>query len=156
MIGTSSGLPSRTFNAFTTDTAGSVSFSIERIAAAFRCNSLPRCPRNFNPEGIKCRIVTIQVLYIPASLYSSSTTAILSVSSFAPLSSPQFRQSPPCESPVLIMELIHALDNRLQTLFAAHSRKAIRFQIFRHRFPSATPQRFVIFLYVCTSDCSVS
>ena len=43
--------------------------------------------------------------------------------------------------PVLIMELIHALDNRLQTLFAAHSRKAIRFQIFRHRFPSATPQK---------------
>ena len=62
MIGTSNGLPSRTFSAFTTDTDGSVSFSIERIAAAFRCNSLPKCPRNFSPEGIKCRIVTIQVL----------------------------------------------------------------------------------------------
>ena len=41
--------------------------------------------------------------------------------------------------PELIMKFIHALDNRLQTLFPAHSRQAIRFQVFRHRFPSATP-----------------
>jgi len=62
MIGTSNGLPSLTFRAFTTDTTGSLSFSMERIATAFRCNSLPKCPLSFSPLGIKCSTVTIHVL----------------------------------------------------------------------------------------------
>ena len=59
--GMSSGLPSLTFNAFTTDTSGFSSFSMERIAADFRCNSLPKCPRNFNPFGTKCTTAVMHV-----------------------------------------------------------------------------------------------
>lgn len=53
--GTSNGLPSLTFRAFTTDCVGSSSFSMERIVAALRCNSEPKCPRSFNPLGTKCK-----------------------------------------------------------------------------------------------------
>ena len=82
-MGTSRGLPSLTLIAFTTEYAGFSSFSMERIAAAFLCSSEPIWPLSLMPLGTKCRTHIIHVLYMPASLYSSSTMAILSVSSFA-------------------------------------------------------------------------
>ncbi|EJX01737.1 hypothetical protein EVA_10154 [gut metagenome] len=57
----SSGLPSLTFNAFTTDTSGFSSFSMERMAADLRCSSLPRCPLSFRPFGTKCTTAAMHV-----------------------------------------------------------------------------------------------
>ena len=35
---------------------------VERIVAALRCNSLPKCPRSFKPLGTKCSTHRIHVL----------------------------------------------------------------------------------------------
>ncbi len=87
------------FQAFTTDIAGSSSFSIERIAAALRCSSEPKCPRSFNPLGTKCSTQMMQVLYIPASRYNSSMIATLSASSLAHLTRSAMHLSLPTEYP---------------------------------------------------------
>ena len=127
--GTSSGLPSLTFRAFTTDWAGSSSFSIERIVAAFTLQLAAQMSPQFqtvrdevqhtkNTRVVDARQPIKFIYHRHAFRFIVGTLNKVG----------DAVNDDQLDAAVLVVELIHALHNGVQAFFAWHTRQTERFQ----------------------------